>query len=349
MINIDFRKYTEEFKEAYYNFFAKGIKNEKYFSNSEPSNLEYEIRNLEILILKIIKRKKILTKRQMKINIITKIIESILNNLTVILTGDIKSLLTFYREIENLLNELQSIDKNIYKFLMKKLRKEFDKIYENKIGKDGIGYTLTKILDARVCPYCNEQYTYTIEEMENNNIKLRPELDHFLPKSKFPIFAISLGNLIPSCSICNKKKSNNYNDELKSPFQIDSYNDFKFTFITDIYLNALTSIKLTNIEDNIEIDFKNSIEENRRIFLLKERYQYHKDVVAEIILKTKLINEAKIKIDDNLLNLEDKYRLLYCNYFPTTESEFLKRPLSKLIYDIYMELDISSEKLSLLN
>lgn len=36
--------------------------------------------------------------------------------------------------------------------------------------------------------------------------------DHFLPKSKFPEFAINIYNLIPSCNICNSKKSETFLD-----------------------------------------------------------------------------------------------------------------------------------------
>jgi hypothetical protein len=44
----------------------------------------------------------------------------------------------------------------------------------------------------RLCPYCGHR-------------RVR-QLDHFLPKSKYPTFSVTPLNLVPSCSDCNKDK-----------------------------------------------------------------------------------------------------------------------------------------------
>lgn len=40
----------------------------------------------------------------------------------------------------------------------------------------------------------------------------RQETDHYIPKEKYPEFAVLASNLIPICSTCNKKKSQNWRD-----------------------------------------------------------------------------------------------------------------------------------------
>lgn len=50
------------------------------------------------------------------------------------------------------------------------------------------------------CPMCNESHVGNITD---DNRVYRQALDHFLPKSKYPIFSLSIYNLIPCCNTCN--------------------------------------------------------------------------------------------------------------------------------------------------
>ncbi len=47
-----------------------------------------------------------------------------------------------------------------------------------------------------LCPYCS--------------LDTNPELDHFLPKAKFPEFSLHARNLFPICGTCNRRKSNRF-------------------------------------------------------------------------------------------------------------------------------------------
>ena len=47
------------------------------------------------------------------------------------------------------------------------------------------------------CPYCGKD-----EVMESNRSKR--QIDHYLPKRKYPFFGISYFNLIPACDLCNE-------------------------------------------------------------------------------------------------------------------------------------------------
>lgn len=53
-------------------------------------------------------------------------------------------------------------------------------------------------INLGTCPYCNRSYSYTVKDGS-----IKPELDHFFPKSKYPFLAVSYYNLIPSCPTCN--------------------------------------------------------------------------------------------------------------------------------------------------
>lgn len=49
----------------------------------------------------------------------------------------------------------------------------------------------------RVCPYCGMEY------IKPTN-RSKKQIDHFLPKRKYPFFALCYYNLIPSCDTCNE-------------------------------------------------------------------------------------------------------------------------------------------------
>lgn len=76
-------------------------------------------------------------------------------------------------------------------------KKDMVDLYNNKFARKGEGgrqyYDKIKLLAPYGrCPFCGQRVVKT--------------LDHYLPKAKFPLYAITPYNLIPSCSDCNKDK-----------------------------------------------------------------------------------------------------------------------------------------------
>lgn len=70
----------------------------------------------------------------------------------------------------------------------------FEKEYNNWGKRKTYGsYKFVETLDLKTCPYCNRNYTFIVDEESG---KLRPELDHFYPKSIYPFLAMSFYNLI---------------------------------------------------------------------------------------------------------------------------------------------------------
>ena len=221
------------------------------------------------------------------------------------------------------------------KELNKILRNEiFEKEYNNWSNRKTDGaYRFVEQLDLKTCPYCNRNYTFVVNEEDG---KLRPEIDHFYPKSLYPFLAMSFYNLIPSCPICNHTKSDTQKDDLIHPYEIKN-SDFRFTYIPN-------SINFATIEEE-KYDFNSfDIEiigatSNVELFKLLELYKQHKDIVLELLIKKAYYPNSYIKELESFGFSEDEiYRYLFSNY--KREEDLHKRPLSKLIKDISEELGI---------
>lgn len=79
-------------------------------------------------------------------------------------------------------------------------------VYDNH--RDDFRMDLINSWGLEICPYCNESL---IKELKSQSATTA-ELDHLLPKSYFPLFSLSYGNFITSCTDCNKKfKTDNVN------------------------------------------------------------------------------------------------------------------------------------------
>ena len=220
--------------------------------------------------------------------------------------------------------------------LYKIIRAEiFEKEYNNWGKRKTYGsYKFVEILDLKTCPYCNRNYTFIVDEESG---KLRPELDHFYPKSIYPFLAMSFYNLIPSCPICNHTKSSKVSENLINPYDIKD-DDFKFTYKpTDISFSQIESKKYDM--DSFEIEFKNQ-NENINIFKLDELYKQHKDIVVDLLMKKAYYPKSYIEELEKSFGFtkDEIYRYLLNNY--KKEEDLHKRPLSKLIKDISEELDL---------
>lgn len=63
-------------------------------------------------------------------------------------------------------------------------------------------YQLCSSAAYKVCPYCHINTTETVQETAEYD-GYRPQLDHYICKSKYPFLSLSLGNLLPVCAQCN--------------------------------------------------------------------------------------------------------------------------------------------------
>jgi len=220
--------------------------------------------------------------------------------------------------------------------LYKILRDEiFEKEYNNwgKREKEYGAYKFVNTLGLKTCPYCNRNYTFVVDE---ENGKLRPEIDHFYPKSIYPFLAMSFYNLIPSCPICNHTKRSKVAVNLINPYDIKN-DDFELTYKpTDISFSYIENKKYNM--DSFEIEFKKS-NENIDIFKLDELYKQHKDIVADLLMKKAYYPKSYIEeLEKFGFSKDELYRYLFCNY--KKDEDLHKRPLSKLTKDILEQLEI---------
>ncbi len=129
-----------------------------------------------------------------------------------IMTATFEQLIEWYFEWINLLNEnkdiekglIERIDKGNSKLLVFNYKKYYPKIIK-------FFFDNSPILDLYSCCYC-EIEPVTEYKNKDGEDRISLDLDHFFPKDQCPILALSLRNLVPSCSTCNSriKNSNNF-------------------------------------------------------------------------------------------------------------------------------------------
>lgn len=193
-------------------------------------------------------------------------------------------------------------------------------------------------LEIDTCPYCNRNYIYSLSK----SAKIKPELDHFYPKSLYPYFGVSFYNLIPSCQTCNglgvKGETDPFYKKMVSPYLLKD-DDYQFTFD----LKKLDYLSPLDGKSSVEVKFLKQVKGNVDVFKLDSLYNLHSDHVLELIIK------AEVNYNDKYREYLNKYkgltfsdaeidRVLISNY--TSLSELHKRPFSKLYRDIALELGL---------
>lgn len=206
-------------------------------------------------------------------------------------------------------------------------------------GYDRINkFKFTKSIDIQTCPYCNRNYIFSIKK----NREIKPEIDHFYPKSVYPLLGVCFYNLIPTCQSCNglggKKETDPYYVDLISPYLLMN-DDFEFTF----NLKSIDVVNNLSNKSNIGLKFKKSIKSHCDTFNLDDLYSLHHDHVIELIIKKRVKYSIKYRKYLNSyenLKLSDSEidRMILGNY--SLEDEQHKRPLSKLYQDIGKELGL---------
>lgn len=132
--------------------------------------------------------------------------------------SDVKGLrdinLEFYKRFRNEVREWKLAAKRdrrntSFGQFIEKMTYAYTEFFKSEVEVKGhtmnAGIWLSSRLGIITCPYCNRHYTFTIQPNDKHG-PVRPQFDHFLPKSKYPVTALCFYNLVPSCSECNKLK-----------------------------------------------------------------------------------------------------------------------------------------------
>jgi hypothetical protein len=216
--------------------------------------------------------------------------------------------------------------------------------FSSKATRPYNAYDLAVKLNVKVCPYCNRQYTFTVVTTQDSII--RPEFDHFLSKSDFPIFSMSFYNLVPSCKVCNS--SLKHNKKFKLSTHVHPYLDGFSDKVTFDY-NPYDTQSALGFDANLDVILRKQdclinerqLDGNIKVFKIAETYQGHKDIVRDIVRKFYISDgrymESLLKSFPQIGSYEELYRLAFGNYF--NDEDMDQRVLSKLTRDLVKSLD----------
>lgn len=201
----------------------------------------------------------------------------------------------------------------------------------------------------KVCPYCNLELTTNLQECLSENKAryiLRPALDHFLPQSLFPFYALCINNLVPSCNTCNShlKKDDNFINNLHiSPMGESFENRAKF------FLKLVNNDRILDVIDDLYNENKFSIDnfnvgiesncskasQNIRTFELLRRYNNHAELYRHFLENIPKARPEKIKSAmayfDVMSEKEAIQRLLH---YEPNESKHCDIPMSIMKKDL---------------
>ncbi len=210
-------------------------------------------------------------------------------------------------------------------------------------GNKSRSYKLTAAAKHNTCVYCNRQYAFNIVRdggKNDDNRIARPALDHWFPKSLFPLMSLSYYNLIPSCTVCNSSAKMDEIWLLTShvhPY-LTGPDVPKFKFRYKPGLNATWDIDFENLVGRE----KNTVKD----LCLQEAYQAHSELeVADLIeMATKNNGTYMKQLYGSILKLytaggdrAKAYRLLLGTEM--MKDEFKNRPLSKLKRDVIEQIE----------
>lgn len=254
---------------------------------------------------------------------------------------------------ELLLKVHQKFNRIITNQDFKKLKTCFkERAYEMQLQKK-YGKEFLEKIEIDSCVYCNRNYTLYL----GGNFA-RAELDHWFPKEKFPLLALSFYNLIPSCHSCNHKKGNG--DKMIKSIFLNNENATEIEIINWWNDEALTKL-IHPYSNKIDFNFSYNVES---INTYSSKIKVKKNSASEktlIFNKTKEIYEAqsgkelkdlcnlRLKYSKNYLDIlcnktfeglslsqEEAYRMIFG--IEIEEENFHKRPFSKFKKDIINEL-----------
>lgn len=193
---------------------------------------------------------------------------------------------------------------------------------ESKKKKNNI--SLIQDLGITVCPYCNRNY------INSRDDKSGCEFDHYYNKRDFPFFSLTLSNLIPSCSTCNRiKKEESYNF---CPFEVESNEEVIF------------KVSPPSISSKIELYFGDESQKDN-VLKLEDAYEIHKKDVAEMFMKEekycKEYRDYLISLLGNKGNIGNEFSeeffdsMIFGEISNDSFDDYLNHSLSKLKKDTY--------------
>lgn len=261
-------------------------------------------------------------------------------SLYLILTGNISQIRLFIetlRQNKSLLihfycDEVNHPKSNDYK----KFQEAFENLYKKELSNNSIKKSFFEMFkDINVYPYCNRNFInpiYKKTKVGCDNETQSPDIEHFFPKSMYPFLSLSISNLLPSCSFCNKIKSNvdTFNN-CKSPYEIDNKIDFLFEFNQDAQDINKRNVTVKTMLKNAEILHLENLYNEVHLHYINDIYF---DVFSH---PEKYLNDLSSILKGDKSEQRKWYKSFFRNY--ADEADFNKHPLSKLTKDLFNHLN----------
>lgn len=208
--------------------------------------------------------------------------------------------------------------------------------YKPNDTKNWSAYHFIFMSNIRVCPYCNRQYITPIYSQDG---KIRGDLDHFYPKSKYPYLSMSIYNLVPSCKFCNSSLKGKKEFSIKdiNPYESNYDDYFKF------YVNPINF----NIQAKKVSDKNNTITNYLKMFKIEQLYNYHSNQAKDLLEKRIIYSDYYIRLlfenNRELFDSEDEIKQLIIGYLED-RSKINNEAFSKFRRDIAEQLDFIKSK-----
>ncbi|WP_430899380.1 MULTISPECIES: hypothetical protein [unclassified Paraflavitalea] len=204
------------------------------------------------------------------------------------------------------------------------------KIFDYKsLSKKSKGYYLYKLssdIGIKVCVYCNISFIKTVYSKEKKQV-LRPIFDHFYSKSRFPLLAMSLYNLIPCCYYCNSSLKGNVEFSLENnlhPYIEGFSSDIEFglsyesqssvNFLDESSFSIVLNKSKSCTKDKERRGLgtaKNSKNANAKVFKTTDVYNNYKDVIGIFLFQ--------------IQSFQQDYQIAVTNITNTSRESVLKR------------------------
>ena len=265
-------------------------------------------------------------------------VKKLISNLTLLLTGTPPKLKSFIDSLHS--DYIKIASKKVYKPYMtkgKRRKQTFAKGLLHAMGYENYRESklveLSRMLNIKVCPYCNHNFTLYIDILGKTNMKGLFQFDHFYDKSDYPYLSMSLYNLIPSCSYCNHQKRTTQLDIRYNPYFKAISEEFHFKVVDSFQLRSGKK-GADKIDIKIERNARGQgVDERQNDLHLEEQYGRHRDIVQEIY--DKVYNETYYRNMLTCIPDEDREKLL--NQWlgiPLDKNDIDKRPLTKFCQDV---------------
>ncbi|ETT82245.1 hypothetical protein MKZ08_06735 [Viridibacillus sp. FSL R5-0477] len=217
----------------------------------------------------------------------------------------------------------------------------------------------TKSLNISVCPFCNAQYTFTqgvIEKSNNIKFKIRPDLDHFFVQKKHPMLALSIYNLVPSCSICNSKLKGEKDGSLDKTIHpylesIDEITYFK-RIISTKNRDGDPYAQILGFDNGYKLELKEKDVKHRdkvcgfeSVYRLGMRYEPYKEIISRSIKKSMLYTDTYIVSLDNAYGFFNKKKITKEFYNDDINNDLLSKVKNDIFkYEIFPLLNSEFKK-----